>query len=1357
MKYSIKTLILTLLFFQINTFTILYPSTSAAASNALYVRGYVFAEVNDKFQKHQEIALPHAQVFLVDMKDTSTPVASNLSDLSGHFNLKTDQIGGKESSRVFQVCVKAEGFQDACATERITRSSDVGHIAIHPISKDKSAAAFGTISLHDGNLARGFEPMLGVNAYPTIQMKSSSGQSYQGYVNNQGGYIVPNVPTNEEFVLRASIEKETVERKVGKNAALLPNIGHPFTFQFNNSAPKVRLVSASLNNKLLQVAAPGSTIKLRAVAADVDKDALEYRWLTPDMKPIAVPSNSPEFAWKVPAQDGVHTVRVLVSDARGGYASGFINVRAGNGGVTFSGTVVDQANQPISGAEVDVNGRLTNSNAKGLVKLTVPVQDKYVLTIRQPSPNSPGKPAYGTVSYIYSSGIQGQRWVLRSAVVKTADPTQPIALQHVRTQKDCDALRPQSSKIDWKPYLKPGLFDWQDGRGNSLSITDIAKNNAAAATQVTRLLSYSNSQLAKFFYDAAGLGMSDLSGKSKTPTKNRDEKPPYISEPLPCLNGIKVEIPANSLENPVTKKPPTGPVQVAVSMVDLNGPNQMPGDYTGIDTTSGQLTDMESFGAGSVEIRSGMERFNLKPGTSATVTLPVDSTQLVGKPTLPAKMPFLFYDESTGIWKQDGTAVLSGSGTSSAYVASTKHFSTMNGDILKTPGERACVAVEVDPASGFTFPLDVEVNLQPSVVNPTTVQVRTLTINASGEHSVIYNLPKKQDIALILPGSFSEGAPGTSVPAGVFVVNTGDPQTSPSAPPTPNPDGTYYGEDGSGNATGPCSSRVVLKKLNVSTAPGAPHEFLQGLNFQASNIDEFKLTDPAIADAIVQGAKDYYKQADPRNARPTLDKFKEVNRFGLPQNPPNEVEYSAFYANGGDLGFGREMHCRRNPAADGKSDYACYVTNYGQPPKFTPDQQDAEDAALGPIAGHADATVAMEYSRVENPIGDPAEFPNNDRAVKFYAYNTNGDPAATPPIPAGTQVFAADLDGHGARPLPNLCVVCHGGQSADAAAGGGAKKPAYLARTDIISENSVFLPFDLHYFKFPAANPKAAQENTFRILNIEFVKQVATQIPTDSGTAISELIDLWYPGGAGNQLDDAYSVIAGWNTGAAVRNPPSGNTSHQDNQMYRDVFARSCRTCHVAQPYTGQTFTSAASFKSQISSVQSRVCIDKVMPHAQRTSDIFWTSLNPSMPGFLEIYGQPQPGWLTDINSQCGLFNQDSKALKSFFEGTVYPVLTANCAGGGCHSNVGNAKFKVGSPAAMYDELLNTPTNGGGKYIKPNDLANSLLYQKIIGAAPGQKMPIGGPDLTSADTNANGKPDAVDIKDWIEVYNAFGP
>ena len=1347
------------------------PGASARSPPQIFVRGYVFAQVSSGpqlftsigLQKTHDVALPHANVTLVDARDASKIITADISDLSGHFTIKAPP-------GVFLLCVKAKGFTDNCSDGRIVASRDVGHILLRPAVVEGKATApvFGNLTLHDASRAREFEPMFGVNAYPTIEAKNSRGVFYKGYVNNSGGYIVPNVPIGDDFVLTAKIENETLERKIPKEAMPLPNTAYQFTFQFANFPPKVRLVSASSAGTLVQVAAPGSMVKIHAVTSDPDNDALVYRWLTPDLDVATAPSASPDLDWKAPSQNGSYTIRVLVGDGRGGYSPGYINLDVGST-ARFSGLVADQNGKPVLGASFDVNGRATNATASGQVSLTVPIQDKYVVTIRKSGVGSPGQSSFGTASFIYTSGISGAEWRLRPAEVTTVDPASAITLQHIRTKVECSAARPRGSKVDWSGLLgETGLFDVQDGRGNSLSLADFALSDPGGVRSVTRLLTAYSPQLARSFFDLPVAQLVKQAAAEKighgrgTVVFDNDptERPfvfnfkvlgddggdptPFVAGALPCLNGVKVEIPANSLENPVTKKAPAGPVQVAVSAVDLSGPTQMPGDYSALDS-GGKLASMESYGAGSVEIGSGTERFNLRSGATATVTIPVDATQLTGTPSLPTTIPFLFYDEVNGIWKQDGTAQLSGSGANAAYVATTSHFSTMNGDILKS-GE-SCLAVEIDPAATFSYPLNVEVNLQPSKPNPTVVQVRTLTIASAGEHSVIYNLPNDKYVTLtpIVQGQLPDGSTG-DLPGGIFAVNTGGPQNSPSAPPTPNADGSYYSEI-SGQPAGPCGARVVLKNLDVAglSQPQAPYEFLQGLYFEASNINEFG--DPSnpttVSGQIVQGAKNYYIQADPRTHRPTLQQFKDFNRFGQPQNPPNEVEYSATYSNGGDLGFGREMHCRRNNAPDGKLDYACYVANYDQPPHQVSDQQAANDAGAH-TNQPTDATVTMEYSRVESQPSDPVEFPDNKRAVKFYAYNTN----------TGNQVFAADLDGNGARPLPQLCAVCHGGVTAqnhsDPANSASPTIPAFQVRDDILNENSKFLPFDLHYFKFPTADQ---QQDHFRDLNIEIVKQVEAAI-VPSGP-IAELIDAWYPGGAGNQVDSA--VIAGWNTGGAT------NPNHQDNQMYRDVYARACRTCHVAQKTFGATdttlqFETVADFKTLIGTVQTRVCHDKVMPHGKRPNQIFWRSLAPNMASFLEIYGQATPGWQPNPVLQCGLFNSGNPGdVQSFFEGTVFPVLhTANYANSGCHSTVGNAQFSVTNSAATYTSLTTQLGTGGAHYIQAHDLLGSLLYQKLLNNPPPQ-MPFNQPAITNRDTNGNGVFDADDIANWITTFGAVGP
>jgi cytochrome c5 len=1257
----------------------------------------------------KEIALPHASVFLVPFDDRTNPVASTLSDLSGRFSLKTDQTG------LFALCVEADGFQSFCSEEvfSLDKESKASADLSMPIDPNASSIiAYGEVTLFDGSHPRGFEPFMGVNTYPEIELNTSASRLYKGYVNNLGEYIIPEVPIKDDFNLTVTVDNETRELDIETETELQGNRAYRFDIVLPNSAPRIRLMSASINGKPIQVAVPGSAVTLTAVTDDPDADQLEYRWLLPDGQ-IVGPTNDPELKWTVPTREGSYTITVLVSDNRGGYISDALSVTATSRGVPFSGTVVEASGAAISGAQIDVNGRLTNTNNMGWFSYEVPVDDKYVFTIRKPSVNAPNQAAYGTVSFVYTGPIAGGRWVLNRAQVTTVhNPNLGFSLDHKRDQKDC--IGSQSSKIDWQPYLQPGLFEWQDGRGNALSLGELGQSDPEAVEGVMRLLSRIEFDLPR--------KLAELTQIEPVIDDNR----------VQCLGGIRVEIPPGALENPTTHQAPTGDVQVALSTVDLTAGDQMPGDYTAIDA-NGQFLSMETFGAGSIEIGAGNERFNLKPGMTATVTIPVDATQLAGNATLSPTIPFLYYDEQNGVWRQDGDAILTGSGANAAYVMTVKHFSTMNADILKSG--QSCIAVEVDPLANFTLPFNVEVTMPPSVVNPNVTQVRTLTVD-SLKSNVIFNLPNDTNIVLtpIIQGVKPDGSTG-NIPAGVFVVNTGGPMNSSVNPPAKNPDGTYYAEV-NGQPTGPCGSRVTLKKLNGPTlAPG--FEFLQGFYFEASNIDEFASNVQA---NIIQGATDYYQQIDQRGLRASFNLFKQKNKFGQPLNT-TEVEWDAQYANSGDLGFGRDMHCRRNVADDGKFDIACYVTNYGQPPPDGADQVDADNALAHDLISQG-ATVAMEYSRIENPSGDPNEFFNNDRAVKFYVYDTK-NPNAAP-------LKQANLDSFGNRPVPQLCVICHGGQVAGIAADPsnptGPQKGAFANRNDIINMKSNFLPFDLHLFSYPTSKDKTSQQAAFKGLNVDIVKEVAKGNGV-KGAAIVELIDTLYGGGSATQLEDA--VITNWDAAIPTSNP---------HRFYRDVFARTCRTCHVAQPFTAPVFTNKTDFENQIANVQTRVCSEKVMPHAKRTNDIFWTSLGPNMPAFLQLYGQTLPGWISLDSAQCGLFVQPGNTLPSLFASQIYPILTnptVRCVN--CHAAVGNAKFVIGNIANTYASLLNAVANDGtSKYIVPNNPSASLLYQRITHDP--SRMPLGGPNLETTDNDSppDGVNDATEILNWINA-GAPGP
>ena len=126
----------------------------------------------------------------------------------------------------------------------------------------------------------------------------------------------------------------------------------------------------------------------------------------------------------------------------------------------------------------------------------------------------------------------------------------------------------------------------------------------------------------------------------------------------------------------------------------------------------------------------------------------------------------------------------------------------------------------------------------------------------------------------------------------------------------------------------------------------------------------------------------------------------------------------------------------------------------------------------------------MEYSRIEDP-NDPNKFVSNQRVVKFYVW------AGAPTARGKRRVAAADLDGFGLRPVPQLCAVCHGGVYA------GPTEQDGTAMWSATSANlhSNFIAFDLRGLTTPkvtesdgtVTDHKAKQQQTFKRLNKDMV------------------------------------------------------------------------------------------------------------------------------------------------------------------------------------------------------------------------------------------------------------------------------
>ena len=165
----------------------------------------------------------------------------------------------------------------------------------------------------------------------------------------------------------------------------------------------------------------------------------------------------------------------------------------------------------------------------------------------------------------------------------------------------------------------------------------------------------------------------------------------------------------------------------------------------------------------------------------------------------------------------------------------------------------------------------------------------------------------------------------------------------------------------------------------------------------------------------VNKADDYY-QATGQWALDTFEKWK--NFYGFPKRLPAETlaAYRArakvvVYYNRTELGLGRELACASNINGT-----ACYVSNYGDAfnsihDLALPDSDGASNGLGDAIRGtRPKNTVVISYdSRRETIAGDGS-------AVQFSAFG--GD---------GVRLKKAQLDTMGARPIPQICMSCHGG------------------------------------------------------------------------------------------------------------------------------------------------------------------------------------------------------------------------------------------------------------------------------------------------------------------------------------------
>ena len=154
-------------------------------------------------------------------------------------------------------------------------------------------------------------------------------------------------------------------------------------------------------------------------------------------------------------------------------------------------------------------------------------------------------------------------------------------------------------------------------------------------------------------------------------------------------SSAQVTLPAGGLVS-ATGGAPVTTVNVAVTPINpAIDTGLMPGDYTAVSAGGGSPVSIESFGALLVDIRDDNgTRYNLAAGQISTIRIPLGTLSASPPPTI----PLFYFNETTGLWVEEGTATLAGTAPNQYYEGTVTHFSFWNADqVMDTVFVTGCV------------------------------------------------------------------------------------------------------------------------------------------------------------------------------------------------------------------------------------------------------------------------------------------------------------------------------------------------------------------------------------------------------------------------------------------------------------------------------------------------------------------------------------------------------------------------------------------------------------------------------------------------------------------------------------------
>lgn len=244
----------------------------------------------------------------------------------------------------------------------------------------------------------------------------------------------------------------------------------------------------------------------------------------------------------------------------------------------------------------------------------------------------------------------------------------------------------------------------------------VVTTNAAGLFSFTKVDVVSNRSLVRF----AKLGYFDVVRSLKSETEDTwdvvickkgngefSSTATYTSSSAKDLKAaeMKIALMQDGYVTDATGKAFSGQVNAEVVYLDPNNENfadMMPGGDLAAVRSDGSEAQLVSYGMTAVNLADNDgNKLQLKDGSPATLTFPIPEGMTEN---LPASIPLWSFNEATGLWEEEGEAVLQGD----VYVGQVKHFSWVN---LDYPEEQATIEGYVKNSQGKPVPAGTIINV----------------------------------------------------------------------------------------------------------------------------------------------------------------------------------------------------------------------------------------------------------------------------------------------------------------------------------------------------------------------------------------------------------------------------------------------------------------------------------------------------------------------------------------------------------------------------------------------------------------------------------------------------------------------